>query len=41
MKRILLLLTLGLFVNVALAQNTNSNNKEAKTEQKCSSRKIC
>ena len=37
MKRILLLLTLSLFVNIALAQNTNSNNKEVKTEQKCSS----
>ena len=35
MKRILLLLTLSLFVNVALAQSTNSNKKEVKTEQKC------
>ena len=32
-----MLLTLSLFVNIALAQNTNSNNKEVKTEQKCSS----
>ena len=35
MKRILLLLTLSLFVNVALSQSTN--NKKVKTEQKCSS----
>ena len=37
MKRILLLLTLGLFVNVAMAQNTNTNKKEATTEENCAS----
>ena len=37
MKRILLLLTLGLFVNVALAQSTNTSKEEVKTEQECAS----
>ena len=37
MKRILLLLTLGFFVNVALAQSTNTTKEEAKTEKKCTS----
>ena len=37
MKRILLLLTLSFFVNVALAQSINANKKEVKTEKKCSS----
>ena len=37
MKRILLLLTLVSFVNVALAQSINTNKKEVKIEQKCPS----
>ena len=37
MKKILLLLTLSLFVNVALAQSTNATKEEGKTKQKISS----
>ena len=37
MKKILFLLTLGLFMNVALAQSTDTNKKEVETEQKCAS----
>tara|TARA_B100001115_G_scaffold179131_1_gene169510 strand:+ start:1032 stop:1172 length:141 start_codon:yes stop_codon:yes gene_type:complete len=37
MKRILLLLTLGLFLNVALAQSINITKEEVKTEQKYAS----